>query len=397
MSEQVVVMETFGAVALRAPLVRGNGEETGAMARRSRTAVARTATILLIVLCVAYGVEPLFSSGAPRTGALWATLLGLAAFSAVLAHVIWSGTQLVAGGKPWSLVVAGILAVGMYLRFGPALVALPAIFCGAAVFTLSRVRAAALVVIVVGGSWLLLARSALPAGEIVDLIGRGLVVMVVVAVVGTVILLNGEVERSRGELARVAVLEERLRFARDVHDLLGHSLSVIALKGEVAARLTARDPERGAAEMDAVVDLARRSVDEVRTLVRGYRRQSLKAEVEGGVSVLTAAGVECRVDEVPAALPDRIEPVFGWVVREAVTNILRHSEATRCDIGFQRTGGRISLVVTNNGVRESPADGLGNGLAGLAERLGVVGGTLESGPEPGGGFRLTASAPLEEK
>ncbi|MCU1680044.1 MAG: sensor histidine kinase [Amycolatopsis sp.] len=380
----------------RIPLVRRNREVTGAMPRRSRAAVVRTATLLLIVICVAYGVEPLFTADPSRgTGALWATIVGLAAFSATLAHVIWRGTRLVPDGKPWSLVLAGVLAVGIYLRFGPALVALPAIFCGAAAFTLTKVRAVALVVIVVGGAYLVLGRSALPAEQIVDLMGRGLVVMVVVYVVGTVILLSGEVERGRAELARVAVLEERLRFSRDVHDLLGHSLSVIALKGEVAARLVHQDPKRGAAEMDSVVDLARRSVDEVRSLVRGYRQQSLTAEIEGGVSVLIAAGVECTVDAAPAGLPERVESVFGWVVREAVTNVLRHSDATGCRIGFRVADDRATLKITNNGVRATPEDALGNGLIGLAERLRAVGGTLESGPLADGDFRLTASAPLE--
>jgi two-component system sensor histidine kinase DesK len=366
------------------------------MARRSRTAVVRTATVLLIVLCVAYGVEPLFTLAVPQNGPLWAALLGLTVFSVVLAHVIWTAIRLVPpSGKPWSLVVAGVLAVAIYLRFGTALVALPTIFAGAAAFALNRVRAVLIVVIVVGSSYLVLARSALPVEQIVDLMGRGLVVMVVVYVVGAVIRLSAEVERSRGELARVAVLEERLRFARDVHDLLGHSLSVIALKGEVAARVTEQDPRRGAAEMNSVVELARRSVDEVRSLVRGYRQQSLRAEVDGAMSVLTAAGVECEVGAVPSELTDPVESTFGWVVREAVTNVLRHSDATRFTIVFSIAGGMATLTIVNNGVRATASDGLGNGLSGLSERLGAIGGTLDSGREQDGTFRLTASAPRE--
>src|SRR5438046_1408552 len=130
------------------------------MGKRSRTAVMRSATILLIVLCVAYGVEPLFAPAFSRSGigSLTPALLGLAAFSVALAHVIWRGTQLVESGKPWSLVIAAIIAVGMYLQFGPTLVALPAILCGAAAFSLTRLRAAWLVLIVVGCSYVVLAR-----------------------------------------------------------------------------------------------------------------------------------------------------------------------------------------------------------------------------------------------
>lgn len=369
------------------------------MGKRSRTAVMRSATILLIVLCVAYGVEPLFAPAFSRSGigSLTPALLGLAAFSVALAHVIWRGTQLVESGKPWSLVIAAIIAVGMYLQFGPTLVALPAILCGAAAFTLTRLRAAWLVLIVVGCSYVVLARHGLPTAQVVDLMGRGAIVMIVVYVVGTVILLSRELEQSRGELARVAVLEERLRFSRDMHDVLGHSLSVIALKGEVASRLASSNPELAAAEMDAVVGLARRSVDEVRGLARGYRKQSLAAEIEGGVSVLTAAGVECVADAVPPALPDEIESVFGWVVREGVTNVLRHSDATSCAISFDVVDGHAVLDVSNNGVRKKSEDGMGNGLAGLVERLAAVGGTLAGTHVPGGGFRLKASAPLRAR
>lgn len=364
-------------------------------------ATTRSISVLLIVLSVAYAVEPLLSSGVGRLDlfSLALTLGGLAVFCAILVRVLWRGTQATGDeANPWLLVVAGIIAVAMYLRFGPALSALPAVFAGAAAFLLSRWRAVAVVLLTAFSLVMAIMRHDPSLLQVVDLLGRALIVMAVVFAVGRVVVLTGELERNRTDLARMAVLEERLRFARDLHDLLGHSLSVIALKGDVAARITARDPVAATAQMAEVVEIARHSVGDVRGLVDGYRRPSLEGELGGAVSVLEAAGLRCTADEVPADLTERVQDVLGWVVREAVTNLLRHSDATRCAISFRTAEGRVLLDIVNDGASARPALSSGRpgrGLQGLRERLTAVGGELVGELRPGGTYRLRATVPTD--
>ncbi|WP_259370716.1 MULTISPECIES: sensor histidine kinase [Streptomyces] len=221
-----------------------------------------------------------------------------------------------------------------------------------------------------------------------------------------------ELDAARGAQARLAVAEERLRFARDLHDVTGRNLAVIALKSELAVR-TARLGRPGAVEQMAEVQrLAGEAQQEMRELVRGYRKVDLAAEVAGARSVLEAAGVECRTegtgDEHTAALlPEEVQSAFGWVVREGTTNVLRHSEARQCRLRVRVVPGRwAELVLENDGAaRDAAAKGSGggpgsgsggSGLVGLRERLAGAGGTLTAGPVAGSGgrFRLTARLPL---
>ncbi|GIH27090.1 histidine kinase [Acrocarpospora phusangensis] len=194
--------------------------------------------------------------------------------------------------------------------------------------------------------------------------------------------------------ARLAVAEERLRFARDLHDLVGHQLSAIAVKSELAVRL-ADDPARAAAEMAEVRQLARKALRELREAVRGYRELDLVAELGSVRAVLEAAGVECRLHLPYRDVPAEVAPVFAWVVREAVTNVLRHSTASFCDITVRFTGEEAVLEVRNDGVTARPvAEDVGSGLTGLGERLAAVGGTLSARPNSSGEFTLRAVAPV---
>ncbi|SEK89446.1 sensor histidine kinase [Streptacidiphilus jiangxiensis] len=371
------------------------------MGTRSRLAAARSVTVLLMSLCVLYGVEPLFSSGFSRLNAAQSgvALGGMAAFFAALLLAVRHGGQAGPrwGNKPWSLVCLGVIAVGLYLQFGPALVALPALFGGTAGFALSRYRAVPVVLGTLASIYLAISHQGLPEAQVVDLMGRAVIEMSVIYAVGKIALLSREIERNRVELARLAVVEERLRFSRDLHDVLGHSLSVISIKGEVAARLTDRDPCTATEEMNAVVEIARRSAGEIRSLVRGYRGQSLDAELEGAVSVLEAAGIRSSADAVPRALPAQVQEVLSWVIREGVTNVLRHSRATRCEITMRAVGGDLVLDLVNNGIRadrQAQGRGAGSGLVGLAERLAGIDGRLSGERISEDEFRLRATAPL---
>jgi two-component system sensor histidine kinase DesK len=206
-----------------------------------------------------------------------------------------------------------------------------------------------------------------------------------------------EMERTRGVQSQLAVAEERLRFSRDLHDVMGRNLSAIAVKSQLAGELLRRGRPEAADEVDDVRRLAEDSLREVREVVRGHRSADLAGELAGARSVLRAAGVACTVhgEEIGAALPRAAQAALAWVAREAVTNVLRHSHATSCTITLQVTGGTAELEVVNDGVLDEvgSSDGRpGSGLTGLGERLAAAGGTLETRLD-GAGFVLTASLP----
>ncbi|MFE1546608.1 sensor histidine kinase [Streptomyces sp. NPDC058718] len=225
-----------------------------------------------------------------------------------------------------------------------------------------------------------------------------------------------ELERSRDVQARLAVAEERLRFGRDLHDILGRNLSVIALKSELAVQLARRERPEAVDQMIEVQRIARESQREVRDVVRGYREADLRVELEGARGVLDAAGIDCAVDTTGPVLPDEVQSALGWVVRETTTNVLRHGDARRCAIAVREEEGAVLLTVENDGagspsgigggVEGGPGGGIGrgpgggigggpgSGLAGLRERLAAVGGSLEAGPGDGGTFLVTARVPV---
>ncbi len=203
-----------------------------------------------------------------------------------------------------------------------------------------------------------------------------------------------EAHAGREAQARLAVAEERLRFARDLHDLVGHQLSAIAVKSELAVRLTGADADAARDEMAEVRGLARTALRELRETVRGYRRLDLDAELTTVRGVLEAAGVTCRLHLPHREVPEEVAPVFAWVVREAATNVLRHSSASRCDITVRHSDEEAVLEVRNDGAAHRAVEDVGSGLAGLGERMAAVGGTLEARPTGSGEFVLRAVAPL---
>jgi two-component system sensor histidine kinase DesK len=206
--------------------------------------------------------------------------------------------------------------------------------------------------------------------------------------------LNSQLVEARDELARNAVAEERLRFARDLHDLLGHSLSLIALKSELAGRLAERDPARAREEMADVEAVARRALAEVRDAVSGYRQVSFAQALAEARSALSAAGITLRGPTRAAALPGKVDGVLGWVVREATTNVLRHSGAGVVTVELAADDARAVLAVTDDGRGAPEGSGRGAGLAGLGERVEALGGRLDAGAAAAHGFRLRAELPL---
>ncbi|CAG7629881.1 Two-component system, NarL family, sensor histidine kinase DesK [Actinacidiphila bryophytorum] len=231
----------------------------------------------------------------------------------------------------------------------------------------------------------------------------GLVVSVIITLFHAV----DQLKRTRQELARNAVAEERLRFSRDLHDLLGHTLSVVVVKAEAARRLAPRNLDAALTQVGDIESVGRQALTEIREAVTGYREGSLSTELDRARSALAASDIEVVLQESGPPLPPQTEALLGWVVREGVTNVVRHSGATRTRIELHADDGQAHLTITDNGrgLTPPPAAGTtatlqttrtGTGLRGLTERLAAAGGSLTSGPAPEGGFRVAAVLPVGE-
>ena len=210
---------------------------------------------------------------------------------------------------------------------------------------------------------------------------------------------NAELAAVREEVATLAAERERMRIARDLHDLLGHSLTTVTVKAALAARLFDQDPVRARAEIAEVEVLARESLADVRAAVAGYREVRLATELATAREVLEAAGIDAQLPGVVEGMSPEVGGLFGWVVREGVTNVVRHSKATSVRITLDATG--IEIVDDGSGCArkasgEIATHSAGHGLEGLTERVVALGGQLVAGPvhENGpAGFRLRVDVP----
>jgi two-component system sensor histidine kinase DesK len=201
-----------------------------------------------------------------------------------------------------------------------------------------------------------------------------------------------DLDDSRRTAAELATARERLRLADDLHDILGHALEVVAFKSELASRLQDVDPARVRVEMEEVQRVARESLSEVRVLVHDARTTDLVTELAGARAVLDSAGVVLVVRGDAASVGPTARNVLGRVLREAMTNVLRHAEPSHCTIEIDVADGRARLKVVNDGALPAGA-GRGTGLAALGRYLDEYAGRLEAGPGPDGTFRLDAVLP----
>src|SRR5204863_1450718 len=177
------------------------------------------------------------------------------------------------------------------------------------------------------------------------------------------------------EVAHLAKVAERERIARDLHDLLGHTLSVIILKSELASRLAATQPERAAEEIRDVERISREALAEVRAAVRGYRSAGLESELRQAGETLKTAGIELQTAMETPPLTAIQESVFALAVREAVTNVVRHAQATVCRLSLRREGSWCQLEIADNGKGGALEEG--SGLSGMRERVEALGGIVE--------------------
>jgi two-component system sensor histidine kinase DesK len=361
----------------------------------------RLAIAVAITISLGYpliGVVMIIKSGSPVVVAV--TLIALVAF--FLPHFLHLRTALrgeTARGFPWWLLMQGVATYVpiLWLTYAWAAPMAP-ILAGAVLLRLRAGRATGVVVVMTAYQvWWSSALGGLAVG-----IYYGITVFItgfVVFVVVRLVTVTRELEKARSELAETAVLKERLRISRDLHDGLGRSLTAIALKGDLARRLLDRDPEAAAGELTELAQVARDAAQDVRQVARGYREMSLVQEVHRAVALLEASGVTCQADLATVDLPRPVEETLAWAVREGVTNVVRHSRATTCSITTSHTKRAIRLELTNDGVPEpateyeSTTTRNGNGLTGLAERAGQHGGTLDAGRTGGEVFRLVMELP----
>jgi two-component system sensor histidine kinase DesK len=329
----------------------------------------------LAALALGFAVFVVLYAVAMRAGR--AHRLGPNATLAVLAALALLPAAMLAGGAPGSfdlLFVFFVAAAGMRLR-----------------------PRAAVVVIALTAAGVGLGTAA--AGESGSAVGAKVLTILALGAMMTAfnrqIRLNLELRDARHELARLAVTDERLRIARDLHDLLGHSLSVVTLKSELAAKLIEHEPERAAAELADVQSVSRQALAEVREAVQGYRHLALGDALTGARAALSAAGIAYELDGVGRELPREVDELFAWAVREGTTNIVRHSAAEHCAVRIRDEPGQLAVEVEDDGPSAPLAPHAGSGLTGLAERAARLRGRVEAGAVPGGGFRLRLVVPVQ--
>jgi two-component system sensor histidine kinase DesK len=204
---------------------------------------------------------------------------------------------------------------------------------------------------------------------------------------------NEKLRMANDEIEHLAKVAERERIARDLHDVLGHTLSVIILKSELAGKLIDHDPERAKAEIADVEKTSRAALADVRSTIRGYRDQNLEAELKHARAALGAAGVALQSETEEVGLSATQESVVALVVREAVTNIVRHARARNCLLKLAPVNGNCLLEIQDDGCGGSPLEG--NGLRGMRERVEALGGRLQR--ENGAGTRLVIQFPLPKQ
>jgi two-component system sensor histidine kinase DesK len=297
-----------------------------------------------------------------------------------------------------TLIMLGVLAVGLPLSLGDSWLVLfvyTAIACGAVLQPdRSRWAIAVVTALLFGTGALVHAGSELLVPLGIPCFLGGFAMVGIRQLVSTMRALR----EARETIAHLAANEERLRLARDLHDLLGHSLSLITLKSELAGRMLPDRPDDAAVQVADIERVSRQALVDVREAVGGYRRPTLAVELAGASAALRAAGIEADFDPVQWTGHDRLAPddeaALAWALREAVTNVVRHSDATRCRLALAEDGDEFGLTVSDDGRGPDPGHRPGHGLTGLDERLLLAGGRLSASSGAGGGFTLCAWVPL---
>ncbi|MGW2223096.1 histidine kinase [Nonomuraea sp. NPDC001684] len=307
----------------------------------------------------------------------------------LLAVIIFIHLRSIEGRHPIALIVMALLTLAPIPVFEQAWLVTTGFLTGPLLLAL-RLRAAvplvAAVMAVVGGAGLVIG---LPYPLVVNYTVSTLVTGLVIYGLFTLARLDRELSAAKDGLARSVVVEERLRAARDLHDLLGHTLAAILLKSELARRL---EPERARAELDDVLAMTEQAMSDLRTVSGERGRLSLAGEADSVRSVLAAAGIEVTLELGHGTLGTEVETTLGAVLREAVTNVLRHSSARHCAISTNERDGDVRMAVRNDGAQAKPIRRGSAGMGNLTTRLAELDGRLDL-TRDGEWFELAATVP----
>jgi signal transduction histidine kinase len=296
------------------------------------------------------------------------------------------------------LTAQALLIYGPMFIFGPSFISVPGFLAGSALLILPTFFGVLCLAGVIFGGFLVVS-NLLPHSPLdiafytMNVAVMSLVVYGLSRLATFVIAMNA----ARNEMAKVAVAAERLRFSRDLHDLLGYSLSAISLKSELTHRLVTKNPDRAEKELSQIIEISRQALTDVRSVASGYRELSLDDEAQSARSVLFAADVEVRMEMDHQELPTRVRTVLATVLREGVTNVLRHSKAERCEIVLRQTGSDVTIEITNDGVPVQPQQrslDSGSGIQNLSNRVSKLDGQLTTFTDETGHFHLRATIPI---
>jgi two-component system, NarL family, sensor histidine kinase DesK len=345
----------------------------------------------LVYLC--FPVLDLVTGNVTGARAVWG-VLGLVAFVGCYFAVVMSQR---AFGEPTRLsylliAVVTVLAVSLPIFFGGGWLTLP-IYMTVLYSMALRTRTAVVGIVGMGVAVALIGLlKQNDPGTILVLVFQVVTLGILFMSVRNTRLLVTQLRQAQEEVARLAASEERLRIARDLHDLLGHSLSLIVLKSELAGRLAERGSERAVAEINDIESVAREALVEVRDAVTAYRQRGLSGELDGARAAMEAAGTQVTVRLAGTPLSEALDGLLGWAVREGATNVIRHARATRCEIEVTCDGESTVLEIVDDGRGAMPY-GPGSGLTGLTERVEAAGGTVSAGPGETG-FALRVAVPV---
>lgn len=369
----------------------------------ARWLIVAVHAVILIIAPITASVGLLGS--APRGSVLVVAPLGLGILVLQLRHSFAIARGERPAGMPWTLSALAVLVFLPSAWLGWSWASTQACISASAPLIRPRLMAPAVAFLVAGDNLAVVREYAghAPVSAVVFFCCSVTLEQIALpaALYGSALMVRNlaQLQVARDELIELAIGRERLRVSRDLHDLLGHSLSAISLKGELAMRLLRDDPPAAHKEIEGLTSVARGTLRGLHAVARGEHLVSLRQEMEAAVAVLTDAGIDPHVEVDVGALAPSPEHMLGWAVREGVTNVVRHSQARTCWIEGHRGGGHIWLEIVNDGaaplVRPPAPAPPGNGIIGLTERAAALAGSVSAGPLPPDRFRLFIELPEE--
>jgi two-component system sensor histidine kinase DesK len=366
--------------------------------RRSELAPQLAMAILVVVLC-AFALIALLRLLFVSKSVWWLAPSSACMVALVCLQVFYLSRPRVRPKPPLAylalLVQGGLVYVPLF-HFKQAWIGEPGFLAGSVLLVLPAALAGVAFTLIVASAGVAQATFTQVGFDVTFAVVSTVITGLVVFALTRLAVLVLELHQARSELAQMAVAQERLRFARDLHDLLGYSLSAITLKSELTHRLVNTAPARAQEELSEVLDISRRALSDVRAVASGYRELSLEAEAQSARSVLVAADVDVQMDLDYGELPVQVRTVLATILREGVTNVLRHSKAEQCEITVRRDGRLVHLDIVNDGVAEAPAKRAphsGSGIHNLSVRVATLTGRLTAGLDSDGRYRLHATVP----